>query len=136
MCVNNTRWGNTALLFCPCGVPLKKSIFQCLQISASNFDNLFLCTAPLIIHDKRGCHIVVLSDCDHSAVISSCGSYMLGTQGSDCFSPCGCSISGICILLLHLKHLTSRLLTMHQKNFKCFCFCVGMCALSPVDSHT
>lgn len=52
----------------------------------------------------NGCHTEVLGDCDHTEVISSCSSYMLGTRGSHRFPLCGCSISSICNLHLHLKH--------------------------------
>ena len=83
--------------------------FHCLQVSASKFqsDNLFLYVAPLITRDKCGCHTEVLSDCDRS-VISSCSTYISGDDGSDCFPLCGGSISSICILHLHLKHINGR----------------------------
>lgn len=96
--------GNIALLFCP-RVPLKK--ISSFPVSSDISIKIGLCLyfEPLIARDKRGCHTEVLSHCDHSAVISSCSTYMLGTHRSDCFSLCGCSISSICILHLHLKRI-------------------------------
>lgn len=86
---------------------------KCLQISASNF-NLTISLRCISDYPRRhGCHTEVLRNCDHSAVISSCSTYTLGTDGSDCFC---CSIHiNICILHLHLKHETCAL----QK----FCLC-------------
>lgn len=99
---------NIALLFCPCGVPQKKStstVFR-YERQISSWQTLSL---------RYTSHYPWQARLSHwgtqrlwSAVISSCSTYMLATRGSDCFSLCGCSISNICILHPHLKHLNIK----------------------------
>lgn len=97
------KTGNIALLFCPCGIPLKKKKHcQCLQILASNFDNLFLCIAPLITMTSTAVtlrySVTVITQQSLAAAAVTCWALMEVTA-----SLCGCSISNICIL--HLLYM-------------------------------
>lgn len=92
----------------------EKSTFNVFryQHQISTWQTLSLCCTS-DYRDKRGCHA--------EALISSCSTYKLATPGSDCFSLCGCSISNICILHPHLKHLTSRRVCHALQNRSCVC---------------